>query len=163
MNKEKSCTDVVRNTYDAAALPSPRAIAAYFQQWYRSNEGNLDYKEIEKLAKGLQFAEIGRVFHLIADTTKSVFIPYDERAKELLAQLMAGNRSRGLMREAAQYMISVRYMANAPTSDWAKLLQNGQIALFENDSELAYLVNLADYDEAMGLQIQEESGIGIMW
>ena len=163
MNKEKSCTDVVRNTYDAAALPSPQAIAAYFQQWYRSNEGNLDYKEIEKLAKGLQFAEIGRVFHLIADTTKSVFIPYDERAKELLAQLMAGNRSRGLMREAAQYMISVRYMANAPTSDWAKLLQNGQIALFENDSELAYLVHPTDYDEAMGLQIQEESGIGIMW
>lgn len=162
MNKEKDCTDVVRKNFDAVDLPSPQAIATYFQQWYKSNEGNLDYKQIEKLSSDLKFAEIGRVFHLIADTTKSVFIPYDERAKELLSQLMAGNRSRALMREAAQYMISVRYMASS-SSEWAKLLQNGQIALFENDSEMAYLVNPADYDASLGLQIQEESGIGIMW
>ena len=82
---------------------------------------------------------------------------------ELLAQLMAGNWSRSLMREVAQYMISVRYMANALTSNWAKLLPNGQITLFENDIELAYLVNPAEYDEVKGLRIQEESGVGIMW
>lgn len=164
MGKEKDCSDVVRNTYGVSKLTSPQAIHTYFEQWYQSNEGNLDYKQIEEMAKKFQFAEIGRTFHLIADTMKSVFIPYDDRAKALLGQLKMGNRSRKIMREAAQYMVNVRYASDSHRmSDWSKLLQQGKISLLPNDTELAYLVNEEDYDAAIGLTIQGEEGVGIMW
>lgn len=32
-------------------MTEPSAIRTYFENWYQSNEGNLDYKEIEKLAQ----------------------------------------------------------------------------------------------------------------
>ena len=164
MRKEKQVTDVVRQKYVEAELTSPQAIRTYFENWYQSNEGNLDYKEIEKLSKTGSFADIGRVFHLIADSTKSVFIPYDEEARRIQTLLYQGNRSRELMRKAAQYIVNVRYTASSHgTSDFHRLLTQGRMAMFPDDEELGYLVNSEDYDEKLGLQIQDEDGVGIMW
>ncbi len=164
MQKEKQVTDVLRQNYADAELMSPAAIRDYFKKWYQSNEANLDYKEIENLSKTLSFAEIGRVFHLIADSTKSVFIPYNEEAREIQRMLYQGNRSRELMRRAGPYIVNVRYDASSHgQSDFSKLLQQGRIAMFPDDSELAYLANAEDYDEKLGLQIHDEDGIGIMW
>ncbi len=164
MRKEKQVTDVVRKAYTEEELTSPQAIRMYFENWYQSNEGNLDYKEIQKLSQTASFADIGRVFHLIADTTKSVFIPYDEEAKQIQALLYQGNRSRELMRKAGQYIVSVRYTASSHgTSDFHRLLTQGRLAMFPDDEDMGYLVNAEDYDEKLGLQIHEDDGIGIMW
>lgn len=51
MRKEKQVTDMVRKKYNAEEMTEPSAIRTYFENWYQSNEGNLDYKEIEKLAQ----------------------------------------------------------------------------------------------------------------
>ncbi len=164
MRKEKQVTDVVRKTYAEPELTSPQAIRTYFERWYQSNEGNLDYKDIEKLSKTCSFADIGRVFHLIADSTKSVFIPYNEEARQIQALLYQGNRSRELMRKASQYIVNVRYTASSHgTSDFHRLLTQGRMAMFPDDEEMGYLVNREDYDDKLGLQIQDEDGIGIMW
>lgn len=164
MRKEKQVTDVVRKKYGETELTSPQAIRTYFEGWYQSNEGNLDYKEIEKLSKTCSFADIGRVFHLIADSTKSVFIPYDEEARRIQTLLYQGNRSRELMRKASQYIVNVRYTASSHgTSDFHRLLTQGRMAMFPDDEEMGYLVNAEDYDEKLGLQIQDEDGLGIMW
>lgn len=163
MRKEKQVTDMVRKKYNAEEMTEPSAICTYFETWYQSNEGNLDYREIEKLAKSLSFAEIGKRFHLIQESTKSVFIPFDEKARNIKEQLMLGNRSRQLMRAAGAYMINVRYSKTQGQSDFMKLLTQGQIEMFPGDENLAYLVNMEDYDAELGLKIKSEDGVGIMW
>lgn len=163
MRKEKQVTDMVRKKYNAEEMTEPSAIRTYFENWYQSNEGNLDYREIEKLAQSLSFAEIGKRFHLINDSTKSVFIPFDEKARNIKEQLMMGNRSRQLMRAAGAYMINVRYSKAQGQSDFMKLLTQGQIEMFPGDENLAYLVNMEDYDAELGLKIKSEDGVGIMW
>lgn len=163
MRKEKQVTDMVRKKYNAEEMTEPSAIRTYFENWYQSNEGNLDYQEIEKLAQSLSFAEIGKRFHLIHDSTKAVFIPFDEKARNIKKQLMMGNRSRQLMRAAGAYMINVRYSKAQGQSDFMKLLTQGQIEMFPGDENLAYLVNMEDYDAELGLKIKSEDGVGIMW
>lgn len=163
MRKEKQVTDMVRKKYNAEEMTEPSAIRTYFENWYQSNEGNLDYREIEKLAQSLSFAEIGKRFHLINDSTKSVFIPFDEKARNIKEQLMMGNRSRQLMRAAGAYMINVRYSKAQGQSDFMKLLTQGQIEMFPGDENLAYLVNMEDYDAELGRKIKSEDGVGIMW
>ena len=163
MCKEKQVTDMVRKKYNAEEMTEPSAIRTYFENWYQSNEGNLDYKEIEKLAQSLSFAEIEKRFHLISDSTKSVFIPFDEKARNIKEQLMMGNRSRQLMRDAGPYMIHVRYSKAGGQSDFTKLLMQGQIVMFPGDENLAYLVHTEDYDAELGLKIKSEDGVGIMW
>lgn len=163
MRKEKQVTDMVRKKYNAEEMTEPSAIRTYFENWYQSNEGNLDYREIEKLAQSLSFAEIGKRFHLINDSTKSVFITFDEKARNIKEQLMMGNRSRQLMRAAGAYMINVRYSKAQGQSDFMKLLTQGQIEMFPGDENLAYLVNMEDYDAELGLKIKSEDGVGIMW
>ena len=163
MRKEKQVTDMVRKKYNAEEMTEPSAIRTYFENWYQSNEGNLDYREIEKLAQSLSFAEIGKRFHLIHDSTKSVFIPFDEKARNIKEQLMMGNRSRQLMRAAGAYMINVRYSKAQGQSDFMKLLTQGQIEMFPGDENLAYLINMEDYDAELGLKIKSEDGVGIMW
>lgn len=163
MRKEKQVTDMIRKKYNAEEMTEPSAIRTYFENWYQSNEGNLDYREIEKLAQSLSFAEIGKRFHLINDSTKSVFIPFDEKARNIKEQLMMGNRSRQLMRAAGAYMINVRYSKAQGQSDFMKLLTQGQIEMFPGDENLAYLVNMEDYDVELGLKIKSEDGVGIMW
>ena len=163
MLKEKQATNMIREKYSAEEMTGPQAIRTYFESWYQSNEGNLDYKKIEALSKTLRFAEIGREFHLIQDNTKAVFIPFDEKAKGIQTRLMAGDRSRSLMREAGQYLVSVRYSHAKESSDFTKLLSNGQIAMFPNDENMAYLVDLESYDSEIGLKIRSEDGVGLMW
>lgn len=163
MRKEKQVTDMIRKKYNAEEMTEPSAIRTYFENWYQSNEGNLDYREIEKLAQSLSFAEIGKRFHLINDSTKSVFVPFDEKARNIKEQLMMGNRSRQLMRAAGAYMINVRYSKAQGQSDFMKLLTQGQIEMFPGDENLAYLVNMEDYDVELGLKIKSEDGVGIMW
>lgn len=163
MRKEKQVTDMIRKKYNAEEMTEPSAIRTYFENWYQSNEGNLDYREIEKLAQSLSFAEIGKRFHLINDSTKSVFIPFDEKARNIKEHLMMGNRSRQLMRAAGAYMIHVRYSKAQGQSDFMKLLTQGQIEMFPGDENLAYLVNMEDYDVELGLKIKSEDGVGIMW
>lgn len=48
-------------------------------------------------------------------------------------------------------------------SDFTKLLMQGQIVMFPGDENLAYLVNMEDYDAELGLKIKSEDGVGIMW
>lgn len=164
MGKEKEVTYTVIKNYGEKNMTSPAAIGEYFRLWYESNEGNLDYKEIEDLSQKYAFSDIGKKFHLIADSTKSIFIPYDDHGREIHQLLMAGCRTRSLMREAGQYMVNVRYTTSPHTvSDFWKLYETGKIVMYPNDEELAYLAAESAYDSTMGLKIDSEEGVSILW
>lgn len=164
MKEEKKVTDLLRNTYTDAELTEPEAISAYFENWYRCKEGDLDYKDIEERAGRWAFAEIGKAFKLIRDSTKSVFIPYDDTARDILRELQRGVRSRELMRRAGRYIVNVRYSADhQKESPFSLLLRQGQIEMLPDDEELAFLTDEKAYDPKLGLLIEEQSGEGICW
>ena len=164
MQKEKQVTDLIMQGCPVNEIAAPEAIARYYRSWYQSNEGNMDKKEIFPKSEVMAFADIGKVFRLISSLTKSVFIPWDERAKEIMTQLQQGIRTRDLMREAGKYMVNVRCsMDNHTPAPFSILMEQGAIRYFPGDSEMAYLVNSDFYDDKEGLKVEEKEGIGIMW
>ena len=162
MKKEKQATDYICGKY--ADISVPDAIREYFRVWYQNSEGGFDRAEIAKKSEDLKFAEIGKSMRLIAEDTKSVLIRYNQEAEEIWAELQSGKRTRELMRRAGQYIVNLRYSPHARTgSDFTDLLGQGKISYFENDSELAYLVDAKDYDVRFGICTEIHEGEGIMW
>ncbi len=162
MKKEKQATDYICEKH--ADISAPDAIREYFRVWYQNSEGGFDRAEIAEKSKDWKFAEIGKSMKLIAEDTKSVLIRYNQEAEEIWEELQSGKRTRELMRRAGQYIVNLRYSPHARTgSDFTDLLGQGKISYFENDSELAYLVDAGDYDARFGIGTEIHEGEGIMW
>ncbi len=162
MKKEKQTTDFVCGKY--ADISAPEAIREYFRVLYQNSEGGFDKARIAEKTKNWEFAQIGKSMRLIADDTKPVFIRYDEKAEEIWEELSRGIRTRELMRRAGQYIVNVRYSSHPRVeSDFSKLLSRGKISYFENDAELAYLVDSGDYDARFGIVTDIQEGEGILW
>ncbi len=162
MKKEKQTTDYVCGKYPDISYPD--AIQEYFRVWFQSMDGENDKLSLMKKAKEFPFKDFGEKMKLIDEDTKPVFIRYNEEAKKIYQELYYGKRTRELMRRAGQYMVNVRFDYNAKKdSDFSRLLNQGKIQYFPNDSELAYLVNEEDYDCRFGLNTKTQDGAGIMW
>lgn len=141
-------------------VSSPEAIQDYFEQLYYMEGEGLDVKGIvERLEDGaayklsFPFAQIGKDFKLIEETTRSIIIPNDECVKAYIQRLYAGDRSRSLLRKIQPYMVCIYQR------DFEKLFGSGQIEPLDN--EIAVLVNIERYNEHIGLDIIVESGAGI--
>lgn len=164
MKKEKQVTELVLASCGVCHMAEPKSIKSYYVNWYKNNEGNLDRMDITGDIQKLAFQDIGKKFKLIQNNTRSVFVPLDDRAKEIMKQLNQGIRTRDLMREAGQYIVNVTYYADSHSpSPFSILLNQGAVAYFEGDTELAYLVNPQSYDYRIGLKVEETEGVGIMW
>lgn len=162
MKKEKQTTDFVCGVHDD--ISSPEAIRDYFRVWFQNNEGGLDKEDILGEAKGWNFAKIGKKMKLISEDTKPVLIRYNEEAEEIWRELECGKRTRALLRRAGQYIVNVRCCGDGHgESDFSRLLNQGKIAYFKDDSELAYLVNAEDYDARFGIRMEIHEGEGILW
>ena len=164
MRKEKQATGMTLAVCGEREMSSPISIKTYYTNWYKGSEGNMDQKRILPEAEDMAFRNIGEKFKLIQSCTKSVFVPLDHRAEEIMEQLMKGIRTRDLMREAGQYIVNVLYYAEGHSeSPFSMMMNQGNIAWFEGDTELAYLANREAYDDRVGLKVEEKEGIGIMW
>ena len=164
MKKEKQVTELTLARCGAGHMAEPASIRSYYENWYKNNEGNMDRMDIMGDTKKLAFRDIGMKFKLIRDNTQSVFIPLDDRAREILRQLQQGIRTRDLMREAGQYIVNVNYYEDSHSpSPFTLLMNQGAIAWFEGDSQLAYLTDSGAYDDKIGLKAEEKEGVGIMW
>lgn len=164
MKKEKQVTELTLARCGAGHMAEPASIRSYYENWYKNNEGNMDRMDIMGDTKKLAFRDIGMKFKLIRDNTRSVFIPLDDRAREILRQLQQGIRTRDLMREAGQYIVNVNYYKDSHSpSPFTLLMNQGAIAWFEGDSQLAYLTDSGAYDDKIGLKAEEKEGVGIMW
>lgn len=164
MKKEKQVTQLILRLSGTEHLSEPASISSYYEEWYKNNEGNMDRKHIMEDIEKTAFREIGQKFKLIQDSTRSVFIPLNSRAEEILEKLRQGIRTRDLMREAGQFIVNVADYENSHTpSPFARLMNRGAIAWFPGDSELAYLTDPKAYDDKTGLKTEEIEGLGIMW
>lgn len=156
MRQERQVTSLVQKKY-GDALDSPEAIQMYFDELYAAKGAGLDQKDILGLTKKLAFAQIAENFRLIEEHTKQVLVPFNEEAKELIAKLRLGIRTRELLRKVGTYAVGVRYSGTPKyAGDFEKLYAQGRLELL--DENFAVLTDMSVYDEKMGLHVFEENG-----
>ena len=101
----------------------------------------------------MPFKDIAREFVLIGNSGRSVFVPYDEKSKELLQQLKCGVRNRDLMRVVGQYVVTIY------ENQFQKLAGQGALELL--DESLCVLNDMERYDREKGLIIDMDNGVGV--
>lgn len=137
-------------------LDSAQAVACYFHELLdiKGNEGQ-DEKGILPMmahsASAMPFRRVAESFHIIDQKTRAVYIPWQAGAA-LTAQLVAGQRSRRLLRQLGQYSTSV-YPEHFDALD-----SIGALRRLEDDC--AVLVEPSLYSEETGLALDVEGGQG---
>lgn len=140
-------------------IASPDAISAYFEKLYDLEGSALDsYRILERLENGMKglsfpFKEIAKAFHLIDTKTQAVLIPLEDMAQDFCIRLRTGERSRELLRGAAQYSVNVY------EQHLKELIALGAVERL--DEELFVLCDLTQYDVSTGLTPNAEGGRGI--
>lgn len=138
-------------------VSSPEAIRYYFETLYRVSGKQLDKENIvEQMEKGalgnfsFPFATVAGKFKLIDRPTKTILIPKEPPAAELLNQLRYGERTQKLMRAVGSYCVSVY--------DYQEKALFGAGQLEKLDEELSVLLDLDGYSEQTGLITAPETG-----
>ena len=142
---------------DGADPAAPETVERYFRA-YRSLAGDrLDKAGVvsafEKGVSGclLPFRTVAERFHLMDDSTKTVYIPLGE-GEALARRLRDGERTRELFRKLGQYGVNV-YEAHFRTFS-----ESGALEILEDDS--AILTDLGRYVLNMGLTLCDDMGKG---
>ena len=92
-------------------------------------------------------------FRLIENDTRTVLILRTDNAKSLADHLRRGERSRALLRQAAQESVS------AYPQHFEALNVRGALELL--DENVSILTDESLYNEQTGLALQADSGVGI--
>lgn len=136
------------------------AIAFYFR-YYRELLGqeNLDEKGILKIwdqkENSFPFATVARLFKLIENDTRTIYIPADDTVKEYLQRVESGHADRAIYRKLQQYGISL------PEYQFQKMMDQGLVR--EIAKGIYELDDMRNYDSKTGLQMDVETGIGIFF
>lgn len=159
LNSQKiriSSTNLVSEKY-FSEIDSPQAIKYYFENLHKLDGNKSDKFGILELheKKSMPFKEIAEKFKLINENTKSVFIPFDENARQIEQRLLNGEISRALLRQAGKYFVNVY------DEIYKKMFAAQKIKLI-NES-LSVLIDLNLYDSNTGLNQNIEDGIGIFF
>ncbi len=138
-----------------ADFSSLEAINKYFSKLYYHKGNQLDQKNIiaslnETNGAEIQFRTIDEIFEFIPDQTKTVLIPWDDKAKECIQRLRYGERTRDLMRLAG------RYSVNLFSSAYQNMLESGIIEPL--DAEISVLADMHQYSEETGLSLDINLG-----
>lgn len=136
------------------------AITFYFQLFRRLlGEENLDQKEImDKWQRGIAgnvfpFAWVAQNFRLIENSMKTIYIPLDGTS-ELLEQIAEGKAGRNTFRKLGQFGVNVH------EDHFRRLWETG--CLEEISEEVFVLRDMNQYKEDTGLQMDVETGYGIL-
>lgn len=126
---------------------SPEAMKEYFRQLHSRIEC-FDKPNAKSLLYGekIYFETMATEFKLIDDTTTSVVINYGDEVEQLISQLKEYGYSYHLMKQLAQYSISVR------DKDLSKLMKAGVVEeIYDN---VLFIRDTKFYDENIGLKLE---------
>ncbi len=147
---------VIRRYEDIASL---EAVQEYFSRLYQFKGSALDKKNIlEEFQRGrFAFATVGREFKLIEQNTKTILIPVEPRAKEIVEELRVKGASRRLIREAGKYCVNVY------DNLFQKLCSAGMVVGVSEElkEEFFVLRDCGDYSDETGLQVHAELGMDV--
>lgn len=139
-------------------ISSLDTIEEYFRELYYVRGEGLDKKQILKKfeKRSYNFASAAENFKLIENSEKTVFVPFDEGARELLRQIELQGFSKDRMRQAGKYCIGIF------ETEWNTLYGLGKIQQISEDIPNLYKLTDAEvYAEDRGLNLMLESGEAI--
>ena len=132
-------------------------VEEYFNRLYHIRGNDLDRKQIMDEFKKLNynFAKVGNEFHLIENKAVNIFIPVEDKARELLQKMKIHGYTKAGMREAGKYSVQIQ------EQDFKELDHAGMLRPVSEDIENYYeLKNESQYTAEMGLKLEVEFGIG---
>lgn len=145
---------------DNKKLEELDTIKQYFEILYHFRGDSLDKKEIiKKFNRGnFQFSTVGKEFRLIEENTKTIVIPKEEEAKEVLEQLRIKGVTKQRIRKIGQYCVNVY------ESDFQKMFAAGILGEISEDLKDDYFVlrDLEKYTEEMGLRMDIAYGEAVI-
>jgi CRISPR-associated endonuclease/helicase Cas3 len=124
---------------------SPKAMEEYFRQLH-SRIDCFDKPNVKSLLYegNMYFETVSKEFRLIDDTTTSIIVNYGDDVEQLISQLKKEGYSYRLMKQLAQYSISVR------DRDLFKLKQAGVVEeVYDN---MLFVRDVNFYDDNIGLK-----------
>ena len=141
-------------------LSSLDTVEEYFRLLYRHKGENLDKKKImEEFQKDkYNFAKVGEEFQFIEENTKTIFIPREEEAVQLLQQIKCQGFTKSAMRKAGRYCVQVY------DNDLDKLNGAGLLRPVSEDVRDFYeLVHVEQYTDEMGLDLEIDFGMAVVF
>ncbi len=141
-------------------ITSLQGIEKYFQMLYHFRGDSLDKKNIlaEFVNKRYNFAKVGREFVLIEKNTAMILIPNEMEAAQILQEIRYHGHTKANMRKAGQYCIQVneRVLENLCGAGMVRQISEEMPDFFE-------LTDQNQYTEEMGLNLEVDSGMAIMY
>lgn len=143
---------------DGADLSDPESITRYFKMLYHYKEDQMDKKEVlfEFKNKDYHFAKVGNEFRLIEEGNKTVFINREEEAGQILQQLRFQGYTKGTLRKAQQYCVSI-YDREFENMNGAGMLR----PISEDLEDFYELILDTQYTDEMGLDLGVEQGMAL--
>ena len=147
----RAAREALKNGADPDA---PEAVERYFRSLFdlRGEQSMDRCGVLDAFQHGIEgcaipFQTVAEGFHLIANDTKTVYIPRGE-GKALTERLLAGERSRALYRRAGQFSVSV----------YPQHFKDLAPALAPLDEDSAVLIDQELYSELTGLSLEADEG-----
>lgn len=136
-------------------------IKRFFEMLYHFRRESLDKKEILKKFKAndLPFSSVSKEVKLIEENTKTVFVPKEEKAIEILNELKIKGITKKIMREMGQYCVNVY------ENDFNKMYGAGMLRGLSEELKEEYFVlnDLEKYTKEMGLALDAEYGQAVFF
>lgn len=145
---------------DGKDISALETIEEYFSFLYHLKSSELDKKNIMGQFKGIKcnFLKVAEDFKMIENDTKTVFIPVEEEAQDLLQQLKYQGFTKTSMRKAGQYSVTLY------DDVIEKMKDAGMIELVaENINDFYELKDKERYTEEFGLDLNIENGMALFW
>ena len=145
---------------DGKDISALETIEEYFEFLYHLKSSELDKKNIMGQFKGIKcnFLKVAEDFKVIENDTKTVFIPVEEEAQDLLQQLKYQGFTKTSMRKAGQYSVTLY------DDVIEKMKDAGMIELVaENINDFYELKDKERYTEEFGLDLNIENGMALFW
>lgn len=144
---------------EGADIASLQGNQKYFKALYHFRGESLDKKKIleEFRNKRYNFAKAASDFRLIEENTKTVFIPLEPEAAELLKQIGYHGYTKSGMRKAGQYCVQLY------ENEFEKFRGAGMVRLVSEDLPDFYeLVKEDAYCDDTGLDLEIDFGMAVM-
>ena len=145
---------------DGKDISALETIEEYFEFLYHLKSSELDKKNIMGQFKGIKcnFLKVAEDFKMIENDTKTVFIPVEEEAQDLLQQLKYQGFTKTSMRKAGQYSVTLY------DDVIEKMKDAGMIELVaENINDFYELKDKERYTEEFGLDLNIENVMALFW
>lgn len=145
---------------DGKDISALETIEEYFEFLYHLKSSELDKKNIMEQFKGIKcnFLKVAEDFKMIENDTKTVFIPVEEEAQDLLQQLKCQGFTKTSVRKAGQYSVTLY------DDVIEKMKDAGMIELVaENINDFYELKDKERYTEEFGLDLNIENGMALFW